>query len=461
MDGQVLVGAIVVGFFVAIILAMIRKGPFVIVRRGLAKLSRLIGIFLRPLRLRTLMRARWVARLLGHTRNTRQLRDAMPSAWASVGRFYSGESEFDSALGKDFSHERSHVNKERTFFKKVDWKAGYIRLPDTANFDQAKVYADQITRFLNARIEIPRDIHLFYEEIDGAFTIRSFKESDGAFFYLLEKYRKAMTGNVKKLTLLFALIFSLVVTANIVIYYLTVNGAVVDWPVYPSDILPERLYRGVGAIATVIFGYAAMLGWYKSGYILKQSLNGSNLDRFATAYFSRMNTYFTDTVARAQSVTVGEEKDSKILSEKAKLYTLNVQWLAYRFFFLETFTRNEFFQIRRNCSYYLTLLTLAVVLSGAIVLWVVLNTLLDSSTLIQLMSLSSPENLVLYFGLLLLFLSYMLFLMDSKLVLEDALLTTYENRFDTLNLAEKMSTIVGKYAEDVGYWKNRFGGVGG
>ena len=77
-----------------------------------------------------------------------------------------------------------------------------------------------------------------------------------------------------------------------------------------------------------------------------------------------------DSNALINSRETTDEEISELaqLSAEARLWTLNINWLALRVFFIESYVRNVVFQITRNSSYYL-LFVPAAFIAGLIALF--------------------------------------------------------------------------------------------
>jgi hypothetical protein len=129
-----------------------------------------------------------------------------------------------------------------------------------------------------------------------------------------------------------------------------------------------------------------------------------------------------------------------------------VLWIAQRIFFIESFVRNIMFQMLRNSGYYLVFVPLLflVVLAGlnlALTEWAGFDA---GARLAEL----GVIFIVLGVVLLAVFASFLRRSMASR----DEINQDEWIGFDSLLLEHVLGDIVGKYAEDVGYWKNRIGG---
>ena len=133
-----------------------------------------------------------------------------------------------------------------------------------------------------------------------------------------------------------------------------------------------------------------------------------------------------------------------------------VMWMAFRVFFVETYLRSIVYQISRNSGYYLVFIPLAFFLALS-AFAVVVGVYGEAGFLWSLVSNVSPAF---YVSFALLFWLYYIFLSNSMKTVQELNQLDWLG-YDNFHVAEAMDVIVGKYAEDVGYWKTRVrGGVG-
>ncbi|MAC89571.1 hypothetical protein [Maricaulis sp.] len=170
-----------------------------------------------------------------------------------------------------------------------------------------------------------------------------------------------------------------------------------------------------------------------------------------TRYLARLNDHFRTAAGQAKSVTVGQETDASKVSHEARQWHTNVLWIAMRIFFLESFVRNIMFQMLRNSGYYLVFVPVLflAVLAGL------------NITLVELTGFDAGARLAdLGIIFVLLFISMLIiyggFLRRSMMSIDEINQDEWIG-FDSLLLENVLGEIVGKYAEDVGYWKNRMG----
>lgn len=374
-----------------------------------------------------------------------------PGAWAAA---VSGHKTLlEGALGDDFEHEESFISRQGLIFKWMMVRVGFMRMPEEMTDELAQDYARLADRFLGAQVPIASDPRALFEDVEGAVIAQQFADSEHGLLYMLNETRKLMNANVRRLSIWLSAILSVVLIANIVLNAVGVVDAL--GPLH-GDLVGEST---AGALNSLMFGagsciLAALVMWalYYAEYAPYQRNTAREMANFLTRYCARLNDHYRTAIGRAKSVTVGEERDSKQLSAEARLWTLNINWLALRVFFIESYVRNVVFQITRNSSYYLLFVPAAFMLG-----------LLALFGLAAALDLFNPFATIIALGwvfpvlFILVGVLYAFFLGNSMRALEEIDQGEWIS-FHTLKLNQVLGEVVGKYAEDVGYWKNRVGG---
>ncbi len=440
MSGIILLVSIGVLF----VLALARQIPLQI-------LGRLLGPITRPL-----------GKLFGMKAITRAgpgtVRPAHmgPSAWAALSRAARHKTETESVMGDGFDHERSHMSRSGLLFHWLAVKVGYIRIPGELTPDVAEDYFKQGTEFLNGRVKISANPQNLYEDEEGALIASYFPIDHGA-LYLLNQMRTTINSNVRKLTVVFSTIIAFVLVINL----LYNDGSIIDLHGMLGLTAPLALgpFAMSGAdMNQAFFGALSTLGgaflmWliYFVEYVPYQRNNFRELSNFVTRYLARLNDHFRTAAGQAKSVPVGQETDASKVSHEARQWHTNVLWIAMRIFFLESFVRNIMFQMLRNSGYYLVFVPVLflAVLAGL------------NITLVELTGFDAGARLAdLGIIFVLLFISMLIiyggFLRRSMMSIDEIDQDEWIG-FDSLLLENVLGEIVGKYAEDVGYWKNRMG----
>ncbi len=374
-----------------------------------------------------------------------------PGAWAAA---VSGHKTLlEGALGEDFDHEESFISRQGLIFKWMMVRVGFMRMPEEMTDALAKDYAELADRFLGAPVPIASDPRALFEDVEGAVIAQQFADSEHGLLYMLNETRKLMNANVRRLSIWLSAILTLVLVANIV---LNAVGVVDAFGPLQGDLCGENT---AGALNSLMFGagscvLAALVMWalYYTEYSPYQRNTAREMANFLTRYCARLNDHYRTAIGRAKSVTVGEERDSKQLSAEARLWTLNINWIALRVFFIESYVRNVVFQITRNSSYYLLFVPAAFILAVTALFG-----------LAAALDLFNPFATIVALGwvfpvlFILIAMLYAFFLSNSMKALEEIDQGEWIS-FHTLKLNQVLGEVVGKYAEDVGYWKNRVGG---
>jgi hypothetical protein len=386
------------------------------------------------------------------------------SAFASITRVFRPESAIEQALnGVDPGFERGDGKTEGPYdfknneekklarggilFRWINVKPSYM--PDTAILSDAvtDTYHDVAKKFFSQQVNISADIASLYEDVEGAIIIRQFRVRDRRGFYLLNEMRRVINDNVRKLAFLYTAIVLFVLVATLFIAPVLAGPApkaegVIGW-------LTAALHGGMWGLILCLGGLFVMWLTYFMEYVPNQRNNGREMRSFLSRYMSRLSDRYRDSLANARAVTVGDETDSAKLSAKAQKWHKIVLWMSFRAYFMENFVRNILYQIGRNCGYY-------VLLAPALLVLVVLITLLFGVSLlhIDLVALLAGPGVFFYAAYALLAALAVFFLSRAMTPFDEMNQTDWLG-FDDLDVDRGMDQVVGKYAEDVGYWKGR------
>jgi hypothetical protein len=374
-----------------------------------------------------------------------------PTAWAATA--VSGHKTLtETALGHDFAHEEGFIQRQGLFFRWLAVRVGFMRVSEELTDELAEEYGRLADEFLGGQVPISSDPRALFEDIEGAVIARQFFESDRGVLYLLNASRKVMNDNVRKLSISFSAILGSVLLLNVLLndldlindLHLFAGGA---GPI-PGDLLAS-LVVGAGSCLG-----AAVLMWalFYAEYAPYQRNTAREMANFLTRYLARVNDHYRTAVGKAKSVTVGQERDSERLAAEARLWSLNISWIALRVFFIETYVRNVVFQITRNSSYYLIFVPAGFLAALGVILGI-LSAFTGLSPFVTVLSL----GWVFLTLFVLIAVLYGFFLSTSMKALEEIDQGEWIS-FHTLRLNQVLGEVIGKYAEDVGYWKNRVGG---
>ena len=90
-------------------------------------------------------------------------------------------------------------------------------------------------------------------------------------------------------------------------------------------------------------GYFLMWFFYYTEYAQFQRNNGQQMSNFLVEYLASINSNFRQIHTNATQ-TILEEKDVLEMKHDTALWITNLQWTAFRAFFVEHFLRNMLFQ---------------------------------------------------------------------------------------------------------------------
>ncbi len=370
----------------------------------------------------------------------------------------------------DFHHQNVHLKRNGILFKWIEVIVGYIEITEEMSTSVISRYFDNAELFFKRRVSLRAYPHSLYEDVETAYIVRLFSQSDRGCFYLLHEARKLINANVRNMTMLFSAIMSVAFILNIwnasidprdesesVIglfnLYQFLGAEMRSWTVILGS-TPQEINASVLALVTCVAALLPMWMFFFMEYYPNQRNSSREVNNFITRYLARMTDHYNRCVANAKSVTVGKEQNAQYMADEAQKWHKIVLWLGLRSFFIESFVRAVLFQINRNSSYYIFFIPLLF----AVVLFAVGSMLLAySPTEFSIIMGNLPWTFFVAFPVLIV--AYFWFLNRSMKSIQE-----FNQRewigFDNLQLEEVIGSIVGKYAEDVGYWKTRVGNSG-
>jgi hypothetical protein len=343
----------------------------------------------------------------------------------------------------DFAgNEEKKLSRGGILFHWINVKPAYM--PDTSILsDQVSdTYAEVAKKFFSTQVNISADIASLYEDVEGAIIVRLLRIRDRRGYYLLNEMRRVINDNVRKLSFLYSAIVFSVLVAGLFILPEFARAA-------EPGLIGFVMRAGLGGLVLSAIGIFLMWLAYYMEYVPNQRNNGREMRSFLSRYMSRLSDRYRDSLANARAVTVGDETDSGRLSAKATKWHKIVLWISFRAFFMESFVRNILFQIGRNCGFYVVLVPLALIVLLAFTVLLMANILG-----LALLPLFVAPGLAFYIGFAVLVLLYVYFMSHAMKPIDEMNQSDWLG-FDDLNVDKGMDQVVGKYAEDVGYWKGR------
>jgi hypothetical protein len=445
------------------LLALLRKSPFILLARLFRSAGFLVFRLLRLLRL--------VPKPSKAAPGTAAVSTALtPSAWAAFARPFQRQTETDQSLAGLSEKATTYLSKRRgAYFEWLQPQEGIIDLAREYDRDLAAEDFQKAKHFFTYDLPVRANPQSLYEDVNGALIVDMFKDSDRVCFYVLSEMRKTINSNVLKLSVLFSLIVSIVFIANV--FYSETIDFVSMIAALPGDALPYTVtLPGAGMVFEVTagmvnkaaFGVISCLAgmfimwlFYQTEYSHFQRNNGRELNNFLTRYLAQLNGNFRSVEANARSSIVGDQ-DVTTMRENSVTWVINMQWMAFRFFFIESFLKGVIYQVLRNSSYYLLFVPLGFFITIFTIAYVIdfeQLRLLDSKAAIY-------QQNTFYVFFLVLFIFYFRYLKYSVAFVLESVREQEWTQFHELNVQLAMSRLIETYAGEIVFWRNRFRGTG-
>ncbi len=448
---------LLVAVAIAAILVLSRKSPFFVISRIFSGLFRPLARVLRFLRI--------IGRSGRAARSGPGVRTYVgPSAWAAFARPFAWHTETDNALGSELDHVKAHLKIRRgLFFSWLQPVEGGVTLPREYTEEIAKNDLEKAYGFLTYDIPVKSNPQNLYEDIDSAFIVNMFKNSDNECFYVLSEMRKTINSNVRILSVLFSSIVAVVLIANI-FYSESINFfsflhkqedvLKIEFELfnhsYEHIFSSATINKALFGVATCCLGMAAMWIFYQTEYSHFQRNNGRELNNFLTRYLAQLNGNFRSVEANARGAIVGE-KDINVIKEKSVLWFVNLQWIAFRFFFIKSFLRAIIYQVLRNSSYYLFFVPFSFLVA---VFSIGYYANFSQVNLLQFKSNIYQQNSFYLFFIILLVVYYN-YLKNSVSFIMESIREHEWTQFHDLNMHHTMSTLIETYTGEIAFWRQR------
>lgn len=436
------------GFALALVwIALLGRAPGVLVLlfRALARLGRPFRFITRRLRPRSAGAARG------------KLGQAAAEGSTVVAR-RPEQTDIEAALAAAEARETDESRRrgrklDRTgyFFRSIRVPGEYLpaHLAGPLTDDIGAFYFEEAGKFFAAKVDITANPASLYEDAEGAHIIDLFRNVDRRCYYLLNEMRKTLNDNVRRLILLLTLGLSLWT------FYALAEFAAITH-ILARDPSANGLNGSANHLIGPFLGFVLALIMFfviqGNGYRQQQRHGMRELRSFLTLYLGRIADRYRETTGNAKQVTVGAETNSAKLSEAAKKWHKTLIWLPFRTFFIECFVRNVLYQINRNSGYYLWIPPLAVAAllllianAAGAALWLAGGPMQATPLLMSAAILALMLAILLYFY----------FDRIHAVVLRDEIGELDWLGFESLDLSSVMDEVVGKYAEDIGFWKQR------
>jgi hypothetical protein len=450
-------GILIAAIVLVALFLLQRKTPFRIIGRATRAVVRPLAHLFRAVRrpiVWTLRRLHLAAKV--QTKPEPEI--AIHSAVGVIARVFATGTEADKAISDNFDVSTVKIERNKQLF--CSWLSP-VSTPHVIYDDaQAQVDFEKAKQFFSTSISTDTNPQNLYEDIESAFTVSMFKHSDKPCFYVLSQFRKTINANVMILAIVFSAIVSFVAVVNIMLstsidFYgalntgeklpLTLNLWVVSLPI---DISRDFFNRFVFGFVSCLAGYCVMWLFYHTEYSQFQRYNGQHLKTYLVDYLSRINNNFRQIQTSAANTMLAEAPVEE-MKHDAILWITDLQWTAFRAFYVESYLKNTLFQIRRNSSYYLLLVPLLFI---ALLLVVASVMRLPEFNVLNLESAIYKQNsFYLFFAMLLL--AYYQYLRRSVSFIWESIAQHDWFKFRELDIQDAMTKILDAYVTQLDRWR--------
>lgn len=349
------------------------------------------------------------------------------------------------------ANEEKHLARHGFLFRWISVKPSYSPEISLNSDEVTGPYVMAAKKFFRGQVSIGADVTSLYEDVDAAITISLFRVCDRSCYYLLHQMRRLINDNVRKLAFLYSSILMAILVLELLFLDRIDQNVIASATAREGFLDAGKAYWDRGLSGLMLCAAGAVIMWltYYMEYSPYQRNNGRELRSFLSRYLSRLSDQYRDSMANARAVTVGDVSNGAALSAQAQKWHKIMLWLSFRAFFIESFVRNVLFQIGRNCGYYIVFVPLASFFLVFTTMWLLVD--LQHIDFVALLSAPGP---VFYVGFAALVVLAAAFLRHSMNSIDEMNQADWLG-FDNLNVDRGMDEVVGKYAEDVGYWKGR------
>ena len=450
-------GILIAAIVLVALLLLQRKAPFRMIGRATQAVARPLARTLRAVT-RPIIRMARRLRLIAKVQTKPEPEIAIQSAVGVIARAFATGTEADKAISDSFDVSTVHIERHKQWF--CTWLSP-VSAPNVV-YDDARAAADfeKAKQFFSTSVPTETNPQNLYEDIDSAFIVSMFKDSDKPCFYVLSQFRKTINANVMILSIVFSAIVSFVAVANIMLstsvnFYdalnlggklpLTLNLLVVNLPI---DLSHDFFNRLVFGFVSCLVGYCLMWLFYNTEYTQFQRYNGQHLKIYLVDYLAKINNNFRQIQTNAANTMLAEASVEEMKREAA-LWITNLRWMAFRAFFIESYLKNILFQIRRNSSYYLLLVPLLFV----VLLLVVASLMhLPEFDVLDLKSeIYNQNSFYPFFAMLLL--AYYQYLRRSVSFIWESIEQRDWFKFREMNIQDAMTKILDAYVTQLDRWR--------
>lgn len=460
---QLLSGApgvvLIVFVVVAALFVLMRRSPFLVLARIFRAITSPIARLLRALKILPKAGA-------GAKRAVTLTTGFTPTVGAVFARLFAGETETERALGTIGEHAKPYLKLYRgTLFKWMEPQEGLIEAARTEQ-DGNTPASEKAHFFFSYDIPVRSNPQSLFEDIYSAMIVNQFKASDRTCLYVLYEMRKVINDNVRMLSVLFSAIVAIILVVNIfyssVINYVDLIGPlrgvalpyILEVPLtgWQITIGAETINKAIFGSASCLFGIFLMWVFYQTEYSHFQRNNGRELNNFLTRYLARLTADFRTAETKAMASIVGSQDKTSDIGPNSAPWVVEMNWIAFRFFSIESFLTGIVYQILRNSSYYL----FYVPFSFLVVIYIIASLVnFDEIRLTDFNSEIYNQNTFYVFFILLL-LVYYGYLKKSVDFVLNSIREQEWTQFHTLDLRGAITEVIEKYSSEIDFYRNRF-----
>jgi hypothetical protein len=195
-----------------------------------------------------------------------------------------------------------------------------------------------------------------------------------------------------------------------------------------------------------------MVLYYKAAYEYAQRYNGSALNKYIVAYLANIKIGFSESQVNAVRAFI-DERDVHDIKQSSVMWITNMQWMAFRIFFIAHFVRSIIFQIRRK------VLFASVLIPPLFFVLVLFAACLFAIQELGIFGIGSPlyQQNSFYLFFVVIVVAYYRFLARSLLAVSEAVLGDWY-KFHELNIPNAMASIMESYSNKFDQWRGRFRG---
>lgn len=315
---------------------------------------------------------------------------------------------------------------------------------DAEDLDDSR-HADMARMFFSSPIRIETDADNLYDEEEGAVIVKMFRRSDRGMLYAIDKFRRTVGDNARRIVK--ASVFAVLIWAVAAV----LAQALIQLDVPAIDAKASSATIWLAALAVFALSMPSLWLWIRTNpyYSKARDTGFGDFAALLQGYFAGVSDKFVNAHAKMSQSILGEE-DQDFLAEKAEKSARTMLWHAMRVLFIESFLRNEYYQMRRNLRFYQLLYKAGaaggLLVAALLILWI--GSPLGAGWLALIPWAMLAVSCVLAFSVW--------FASIGKNDTEHQISDLNWRGFEELHLDDRLREIIGAYAREAGIGKHRF-----